>query len=132
MNLSPPDETDSLLQTWEDNYKKGLLSFWMLLLLYQRPTYAFEMKSLIEQISQGSLTADDNSLYRALSRFEGMGLVAAEAQPSPQGPPRRYYRLTAKGIHLLGQFILRNLLVFQSAPVSAAMQAVLAEMENQK
>ena len=34
---------DQLLFKWEGVYKKGLLSFWILLLLDERPSYAYEM-----------------------------------------------------------------------------------------
>ena len=77
-------------------YKKGLLSFWILLLLHERSSYPFEMKPLIEEISQGTISADDNSIYRALNRFQEVGIVSSETQPSSQGPSRRYYSLTAK------------------------------------
>lgn len=59
------NEINDLLETWEGTYKKGLLSFWILLLLDRRPTYAFEMNAHIRELSQGSISADDNSLYRA-------------------------------------------------------------------
>jgi PadR family transcriptional regulator PadR len=110
-------EIDTLLEKWEEVYKKGLLSFWMLLVLHQRPAYAFEMNALIQQLSQGTISADDNSLYRALSRFEDMGLVASQLQPSPSGPARRYYTLTPTGRQLLRRFIERNVLIFRNAAV---------------
>jgi PadR family transcriptional regulator PadR len=110
-------EIDTLLEKWEEVYKKGLLSFWMLLVLHQRPAYAFEMNALIQQLSQGTISADDNSLYRALSRFEDMGLVASQLQPSPSGPARRYYALTPTGRQLLRRFIERNVLIFRNAAV---------------
>jgi PadR family transcriptional regulator, regulatory protein PadR len=116
-----PGEVDDLLETWEAVYKKGLLSFWMLLLLDGRPSYAFEMRPLIEQLSQGSISADDNSLYRALNRFEDLGIVASEVQPSPNGPARRYYRLSPAGQELLRRFIQRNLVVFEKPEVAQAM-----------
>lgn len=118
---------DDLLETWEGTYKKGLLSFWILLLLDQRPTYAFEMNPLIRELSQGSISADDNSLYRALNRFEQVGLISSQRQPSELGPARRYYSLTAAGRDLLIQFTRRNLLVFQTPAVAAAIQRL---MEN--
>jgi len=110
-------EIDTLLEKWEEVYKKGLLSFWMLLVLHRRPAYAFEMNALIQQLSQGTISADDNSLYRALSRFEDMGLVASELQPSPSGPARRYFALTPAGRQLLRRFIERNVLVFRATEV---------------
>ncbi len=117
-------ETDNLLEKWEEVYKKGLLSFWMLLVLHRRPAYAFEMNALIQQLSQGTISADDNSLYRALSRFEDMGLVASELQPSPSGPARRYYTLTPAGRLLLSRFIERNVLIFRNAEVEEELRKV--------
>ncbi len=117
-----PGDVDGLLETWEAVYKKGLLSFWMLLLLDTRPSYAFEMRPLIEQLSQGSISADDNSLYRALNRFEDLGIVSSEVQPSPSGPARRYDRLSPNGQELLRRFIQRNLAVFAVPEVAEAMQ----------
>ena len=122
-----PDEIDVLLSTWEGVYKKGLLSFWMLLLLHQRPAYAFELNALIQELAQGSISADDNSLYRALNRFEDLGICRSELQPSPQGPARRYYHLTEKGTALLKRFIERNILIFQLPPVAEKIQSVLGD-----
>ncbi len=118
---------DTLLQKWEESYKKGLLSFWILLLLHERDSYPFEMRPLIEEISQGTITADDNSIYRALGRFQEVGLVTSDTQPSSQGPSRRYYRLTDKGLHLLKQFITRNILVFEKDAVASRISAICAE-----
>ncbi len=116
---------DDLLETWESTYKKGLLSFWILLLLDQRPTYAFEMNPLIRELSQNSISADDNSLYRALNRFEQLGLITSQRQPSELGPARRYYSLTAQGRDLLIRFTQRNLLVFQALPVADAIHRLI-------
>jgi len=116
---------DELLETWEGTYKKGLLSFWILLLLDQRPTYAFEMNPLIRELSQKSISADDNSLYRALNRFEQLGLISSQRQPSEVGPARRVYSLTGAGRELLIQFTQRNLLVFQSPAVAEAIRVLM-------
>ncbi len=116
---------EELLETWEGTYKKGLLSFWILLLLDQRPTYAFEMNPLIRELSQNSISADDNSLYRALNRFEQLGLITSQRQPSEVGPARRVYSLTGTGRELLIQFTRRNLLVFQAPAVAEAIRVLM-------
>ena len=36
-------ELTTLLEQWEGVFKKGLLTFWVLLLLHERPMYVFEM-----------------------------------------------------------------------------------------
>ena len=74
------NDSDELLIQWEQSYKKGLLSFWMLLSLSERPMYAYEMKEHIEAFSQGSISADENSIYRALRRFAKTGLITAQIQ----------------------------------------------------
>jgi DNA-binding PadR family transcriptional regulator len=118
------DDLDGLLEKWESVYKKGLLSFWILLVLDERPTYAFEMNALLQQLSQGTISADDNSLYRALNRFEDVGLVASDLQPSPNGPARRYYSLTSNGRELLRRFIERNVMIFRSTEVEKKIESL--------
>ena len=115
----------NLLAQWEETYKKGLLTFWILLLLEQQPMYAYEMKTAIDEFSQGTIVAGENSIYRALRRFTATGLVQSEKQRSEVGPPRRYFALTPPGRELLENFIRRNVLVFQSPQVAEAISKVV-------
>ena len=114
-----------LLNKWEETYKKGLLSFWILLLLYERPSYPYEMGSEVAKISQGTISVDDNSIYRALNRFETAGIVESELQQSDTGPQRKYYSLTHIGKELLTEFIQRNIRVFEVPSVSQRITSVL-------
>jgi PadR family transcriptional regulator PadR len=119
-----------LLEQWESVYKKGLLSFWVLLLLHERPSYVFEMGQQLDGISQGSISADEKSLYRALRRFEAMGVVESSWQPSDVGPRRRYYALTGLGTALLRQFAQRNVLIFREPAVAERLDALLQEKDG--
>ncbi|HLF29210.1 MAG TPA: PadR family transcriptional regulator [Anaerolineae bacterium] len=116
---------DELLTQWEEAYKKGLLTFWILLLLHEQPRYAFELSTAIAQASNETINADDQSVYRALKRFEGMRIVSSYWEESPQGPPRKYYRLTEIGEELLRKFIQRNILLFQDEAIERRVRAVL-------
>jgi DNA-binding PadR family transcriptional regulator len=115
---------EQLLENWESVYKKGLLTFWLLLLLDEKPSYPYEMSAYVQSISQGMMTADENSIYRAINRFEEMGLVTSQLQESKVGPQRKYYRLTLTGRELLRRFSERNILIFQSPPVAERIQHV--------
>jgi len=120
---------EALLAQWEETYKRGLLTFWMLLLLHDRPMYALEMGPAVASASEGTIVADDNSIYRALRRFEAMGLVSSALRDSDRGPQRRYYELTPLGRDLLRRFIRRNILIFQRPDVAARIEAVLDERD---
>ena len=108
---------EDLLAQWEDTYKKGLLSFWLLLLLAQRKAYPYEMKDAIAEISRHTIIAEENSIYRALRRLAESGIVGSEVQPSETGPDRRYFYLTPLGKELLAAFTERNIRVFQHPEV---------------
>lgn len=129
---SNTEHIQGLLQKWEEVYKRGLLSFWLLLLLSKEPAYPRQMAQALSEISLGSITADDNSIYRALSRFEEMGIVSAEFQQSELGPPRKYYQLNAQGRQLLAEFIRRNILIFEMPEVKKHIQAMMDIAEGEK
>jgi len=124
IRVGNPDISD-LLGKWEETYKKGLLSFWILLLLYERPTYPYEMSAEVAKISQGTISVDYNSIYRALNRFESVGIVQSELQQSNTGPQRKYYSLTSTGKDLLTEFTRRNIQVFETPSVSERISVIL-------
>ncbi|MBL1171142.1 MAG: PadR family transcriptional regulator [Chloroflexi bacterium] len=116
---------DSMLENWESVYKKGLLTFWLLLLLNEKPAYPYEMSAEVTRLSEGMISADGNSIYRAVSRFEEMGLVASKSGESKLGPPRKYYSLTDEGRGLLRMFIERNIFIFKHPAVAERIQHVM-------
>ncbi len=126
------DDIGELLNKWEESYKKGLLSFWILLLLSERASYPYEMSAEVAKISQGTISVDDNSIYRALNRFETVGIVKSELQQSNTGPQRRYYSLTSKGRTLLTEFTQRNIQVFETPAVADRIANVVQTSSQQK
>ncbi|WP_420645760.1 PadR family transcriptional regulator [Candidatus Leptofilum sp.] len=122
-------EIENLLAQWEDVYKKGLLSFWILLLLHENELYAYEMTAVIAEMSHQTIKVDEKSIYRALKRFEDNQLIQSELRKSDKGPPRRYFRLTENGRLLLAKFCQRNILIFQEPQIASAIQKVIAAEE---
>jgi DNA-binding PadR family transcriptional regulator len=131
MTMEQPD-LESLLGQWEETYKKGLLSFWLLLLLAQRKAYPYEIRSAIYEISHNTIDADENSIYRALYRLADAGIVESEVVPSETGRSRRYFFLTELGRELIHRFITRNILIFEQPDVAELIQKTLSLNGDQK
>lgn len=127
-----PTDIKSLLGQWEETYKKGLLSFWLLLLLAHRKAYPYEIRDAINEMSHNTINADENSIYRALYRLADSGIVDSEVLPSETGPSRRYFFLTNLGRDLFSRFTTRNILIFEQPDVAEMIQTTLASIGNQK
>ena len=101
-------------------------------MLADRSVYAYEMSGALHEMSHATITANEQSIYRALTRFEGLGLVTSAMHPSQIGPPRKYYHLSPKGLHLLGRFIQRNLQVFHEPQMIARLQELAARVPSEE
>lgn len=99
-----------IIAAWEEVYKKGLLTLWILLALKNGSKYMSAIKEFIDSAANESLAADDQSMYRALRRFHKIELIEYKEEPSDQGgPARKAYFLTGTGRNVLNGFIKRNI-----------------------
>ena len=80
--------------------RKGMLEYCVLLLLRRRSLYASD---IIQRLKEADLLVVEGTLYPLLSRLKNDGLLAYEWQESTQGPPRKYYMLTADGERFLSE-----------------------------
>lgn len=101
-----------LLSAWEDVYKKGQLTLWILLALKTKPRYVEEIKEFIETKTNKTFTCEEQSLYRSLRKFYDLEMVDFENQTGNKGPERKYYFLTPLGKEILKEFIERNIALF--------------------
>ena len=67
----------------------------LLLVLGEVATHGYDMPILLEPLGLG--TTDRGFVYRTLRALEADGLVASAWDPSPTGPARRTYTVTAAG-----------------------------------
>ena len=74
---------------------KGVLSLVLLRLLSERESYGYELVGSVRGL--GLTDVSEGSIYPALSRLERDGLLASRAVSTGEGPPRKYYRLSADG-----------------------------------
>jgi PadR family transcriptional regulator, regulatory protein PadR len=81
--------------------RRGALEYCVMALIVRTPRYAFE---LIDALGKTGLLTTEGTLYPLLSRLRRDGLVKTEWRESTDGPPRRYYELTAEGRRALTAF----------------------------
>jgi PadR family transcriptional regulator PadR len=82
--------------------RRGVIEYCVLALLRDDELYAFDLVRSLAQ-TDGLLTTE-GTLYPLLGRLRREGLVETSWRESPNGPPRRYYRLTASGHAALARF----------------------------
>jgi PadR family transcriptional regulator, regulatory protein PadR len=83
--------------------RRGTLEYCVLALLNEEERYGFDLVRALGE-ADGMVTSE-GTIYPLLSRLRRDGLVSTTWEESPSGPPRRYYRLTAKGRQALSQFV---------------------------
>jgi PadR family transcriptional regulator PadR len=74
--------------------RKGLLEFLILKIVASDKVYVADM---LRRLSTTEFATQEGTLYPLLSKLRREGLVDYEWQESDAGPPRKYYKLTAKG-----------------------------------
>jgi PadR family transcriptional regulator, regulatory protein PadR len=80
--------------------RKGLLEYLILRIVAADKVYVAD---ILQRLSGTEFSTQEGTLYPLLSKMRRDGLVDYEWQESDAGPPRKYYRLTAKGKSQLGE-----------------------------
>lgn len=102
---------------------RGLLDVCLLAALEHGPLYGYQMTRYLAD--NGLDVVAEGSIYPALARMEKAELVTSYREPSAEGPPRKYYRLSDAGVALLDR---RRL---QWTDFSGAVKRVLAQGDEQ-
>jgi PadR family transcriptional regulator, regulatory protein PadR len=74
--------------------RKGILEFCVLLTISKDELYASD---ILNRLKEFNLIVVEGTLYPILSRLKESELVSYTWSESSEGPPRKYYKLTAKG-----------------------------------
>lgn len=74
--------------------RKGLLEFLVLKIIAADPVYAAD---ILKGLNATDFATQEGTLYPLLSKLRREELVDYEWKESEAGPPRKYYKLTAKG-----------------------------------
>lgn len=78
--------------------RKGILEYCVLHIIARGEVYASD---LIDELTSAKMIVVEGTLYPLLTRLKNAGLLEYKWVESKSGPPRKYYKLTDKGIKFL-------------------------------
>ena len=79
------------------NLVRGTLDLLILKALTWEPRHGYGISEWIEQVTDGSLLMEEGTLYPALHRLQGKGMLESEWGLSENNRRAKYYRLTPEG-----------------------------------
>ena len=80
---------------WKTELRRGVVELCVLLVLQRGEAYGYEIVERLRDEAQLEFT--ESTVYPVLSRLHRQSYLSLRRGPSPSGPPRRYFRLTASG-----------------------------------
>ena len=80
---------------------KGILEGCILELLSKEAAYGYR---IVEVLTDIGIETNEATVYPILIRLQKQGALSIEKRPSPFGPDRKYYSLTADGFAMLERF----------------------------
>lgn len=91
---------DRFFDNWTTQLRKGVLELAVLRALEGTALYGYDLVRALG--GSEALGIAEGTIYPLLSRLRKEGLVETYLEDSPEGPARKYYRLTAAGRTMLG------------------------------
>jgi len=110
------------MRSWVSQLRKGLVELSIMAALKDGEAYGYQILQRLAE--QDELATTESTVYPILARLAQEEMVKVRAAPSPAGPPRRYYRLTA-----LGRARLREMNTYWRGIV-AAVDGLLQERKS--
>jgi PadR family transcriptional regulator PadR len=86
---------DVFYENWTTQLRKGLLELAILNTIADEALYGYDIVRRLSSVD--SLVITEGTVYPILSRLRGERYVETFLEESSSGPPRKYYRLTARG-----------------------------------
>ena len=86
------------LENTQVQMRKGILEYCILHIIARGEVYASDM---LDELTSAKMIVVEGTLYPLLTRLKNSGLLEYKWVESKSGPPRKYYKLTDKGIKFL-------------------------------
>jgi PadR family transcriptional regulator PadR len=96
------DAIDDYLAKIERDLATGVLNILVLNHVERNgPVHGYALVRALEESTQSTFTFKEATVYAILKDAQRLELVKSALAESPQGPPRKYYTITAKGRRVL-------------------------------
>ncbi len=99
------DDECQFLLSWEEVYKKGALTYWVLLLLSKNQ---YDAGQLYTELRESDMSLNEHSLYRMLRRLYDVGIIDTVGKSGRN----KYYQTSEKGARILSVFMRRNITLY--------------------
>lgn len=80
----------------------GVLDICLMSIIEEEESYGYEMVKKLDD--RGLSLASEGSIYPILSRLQKQGMIEGYLVQSPEGPARKYYRMSERGREALQQW----------------------------
>lgn len=117
-----PANEQALLDSWEEIYKRGHLTFWVLLALWREPLDYATLSAHIQTLSNATCHVTEQSLYRALRRYDDAGMINAHDGKDKRS---KQYALTISGRLVLQHFTARTVKPFYESSTEQLIKEIL-------
>lgn len=118
-----------LLESLELTHKKGQMSQWIFLSLCGQSRCPEEIGQFIVEQTDGKLGYDEQSIYRALRKFDDLELLDFEMRDGLRGPQRKYYSLSVNGKKLFKTFLENYLIPMYSQTNLQLLQDAIKQIQ---
>lgn len=113
---------EKLLNNWEDVFKQGLLTFWVLVALSQKEMTVPEIRHSVLNLTDNTYKTSDQALYRLLRKHYDLEIVGIREIKGNSGPNKKLYKLSDIGHRLLQDFSDRNITLFLQPSVQSLIE----------
>lgn len=86
------------IENTQAQMRKGILEYCILLIIAGQDAYVYE---IINKLKASKILVVEGTIYPLLTRLKNTGLLSYRWEESQQGPPRKYYTITATGRQFL-------------------------------
>ena len=110
---------EKLLENWEDVFRQGLLTFWVLVALSHEEMAIPQIRIKVLSLTNNTYKTSDQALYRLLRKHYDLEIVDIREIKGNAGPNRKLYKLSDIGQRLLMEFSNRNITLFLQPSVQS-------------